>query len=89
MTRKLKPRVVTDPLEIEFLQAVRALSPERFRALVDCAAKLNTRPELSGHERIRQIALALGYSKGAAAAFAAPLRREHLRVVRCAEVRKP
>jgi hypothetical protein len=62
---------------VAFMRVVSRLSPEQYQALLTCLE--NQPANLSGYEKIRQIALALGHSKAAAAAFAAPLPRQRTR----------
>ena len=84
MSRRRAYRV-GDPIPadaVEFVHLVRQLPPEKRQAITACAFDITTRPvALSGHEKIRRLMLALGYSEFEAAAHAMPLRRDHLRVV--------
>lgn len=67
------------PDAVDFMSLVRQPPPKRYQSLLDCVTHLP--PGLSGYEKVRRIWIALGYSEGAAAAHAAPLRRKHLRAV--------
>lgn len=70
------------PTRAQFLAALRKLAPEDFQALADCAREIEARPvPLAGDEIVRRMALALGYSEGAALALTAPSRRARFRVV--------
>jgi hypothetical protein len=57
---------------------IRRPSPSRRQALL---AVTSCPANLSPYGRMRRLAIVLGYSEGQAAAWAAPLRRHHLRVV--------